>query len=134
MRKPYRNNQVRNKLEKKVYDSLCNILGKQPAYEKDTLEYTVPASTHKYTPDFRIRKNVYIETKGIWDKADRDKILLCREQHPEKIICMCFYNSNYKIYPGSKTTYGDWCDQNLIPWCDIKNGLPKEWFEDDNFN
>lgn len=129
MKKNYRNNKLRSKLEKKVHDSLCMILGKRPLYEKDTFEYVVPSSTHKYTPDFKVGKGFYIEAKGIWDKEDRDKMLLMKEQHPNITICMCFYNSKYKIYPKSKTTYGDFCNANGINWCDIKEGLPKEWFE-----
>jgi hypothetical protein len=106
------------------------ILGKRPAYEKDTFEYTVPAKTHKYTPDFKLKTGLYIESKGIWDQADRDKMLLMQNQHPEVIICMVFYNATYKIYPGSKTTYGDFCDKYFIPWCDIKEGIPKEWMNE----
>lgn len=129
MKKNYKNQKLRSKLEDRVRASLEAMLGKQVAYEKDTFEYTIPASVHKYTPDFKIKKGLYIEAKGIWDKADREKILLMLDQHPKTIICMVFYNATYKIYPGSKTTYGDWCDKHGIPWCDAREGIPKEWFE-----
>ena len=55
----------------------------EPHYEEQYLEYVVPQSTHKYTPDFVLPNGIIIETKGVWDAEDRKKHLLIREQHPE---------------------------------------------------
>lgn len=114
-----------------MYDELTEILGKKhikTAYEKVKLEYIIPESTHIYTPDFAIRENVFIETKGIFDRDDRKKMLLVKEQHPDVKIYLFFSNSNAKIYKGSKTSYGMWCDKYGFEYSDVKKGLPNEWF------
>lgn len=108
---------VRNRLEEKIQQVLNHVLQGRFGYETERLTYNIPASTHTYTPDFVIGNNTYIETKGIWDSADRKKMLLVKEQHPDKRFIMCFYNSNYRIYKGSKTTYSAWCDSHGLEWC-----------------
>lgn len=115
----WRNHGVRNKLESKVYDILEG-LPEFDGYETESLDYTIPSSNHKYTPDFKVG-DVYYETKGIWDSDDRKKMLLVRDQHPDKQFIMVFYNSNYKIYKGSKTTYAMWCDKHGIKWTTAKD-------------
>lgn len=132
MIKKYKNNKLRSTLEDKVAEELKKILGTDVSkyYEAETLEYTVPSKTRKYTPDFKLAEGVFIETKGIWDKEDRDKILLLKEQRPDIMILMLFWNANYKIYPKSKTTYGAFCHANGIQYADIKkDGVPKEWIK-----
>lgn len=96
-------------------------------YEKDKLEYEVPASMHKYTPDFKLRKNVYIEGKGRLLPSERKKHILVKEQNPEIEIMFFFENADKPIYKGSKTSYGDWCDKYGFKYTDLRNGLPKEW-------
>lgn len=54
----------------------------EPKYEQYYLEYVVPESKHKYTPDFVLPNGIIIETKGVWDAEDRKKHLLIKEQHP----------------------------------------------------
>jgi hypothetical protein len=83
-------------------------------YETDKLKYTIPASDHTYTPDFTIAPNIFLETKGIWDKKDRDKIILVLKQNPHIRIIMCFMNPNVKIRKGSPTSYYDFCIKNNI--------------------
>lgn len=100
---------------------------KRVVYERDKLAYTVPASEHKYTPDFKLHRNVYIEGKGRLLPSERKKHLLIKEQHPEIEIKFFFENADKPIYKGSKTTYGDWCDKNGFEWTDLKKGLPDEW-------
>ena len=129
----YGNPALKSKLEKRMYDELTEILGKKhikTAYEKIKLEYIIPESTHVYTPDFEIRKNVFIETKGIFDRDDRKKMLLVKEQHPDVTIYMFFSNSNAKIYKGSKTSYAMWCDKYGFEYSDVKKGLPDDWFKE----
>jgi len=123
----YRNKQLRNKLERKVRDLIVDR-GFTPRYETESLEYTIPASEHIYTPDFKLSANVYVEAKGIWDLEDRKKILLIQDQYPEVIVCMAFQNASYKINPGSKTTYAMWCEEHGIPYIDTRyEGIPEEW-------
>ena len=65
----------RSGLEEKVSDSL-RAFGIEPHYEEKYLEYIVPESKHKYTPDFVLPNGILIETKGVWDSEDRKKHIL----------------------------------------------------------
>jgi hypothetical protein len=85
----------------------------------------VPASQHKYTPDFKLREGIYIEGKGRLLPSERKKHLLVKEQNPDVEIVFFFENANKPIYKGSSTTYGDWCDKNGFRWTDLKSGLDK---------
>ena len=95
-------------------------------YEKDKIKYLVE---HTYNPDWKIRDNVYIETKGLWKAADRAKHLHIRTQHPEVTVYLVFQNPNNKLSRVSKTTYGEYCDKHGIEWATIDT-IPGEWFND----
>lgn len=82
-------------------------------YEANRLSYTVE---HKYTPDFTLGPNLYVETKGLFSAADRSKHLRVREQHPEVKVLFIFQNPNLKLSKASKTTYADWCKQHGFAW------------------
>lgn len=97
-------------------------------YEVDKLQYIVPASNHTYKPDFKLPSGNYIEAKGIFDRKDREKILLIKERYPKIKIFLAFQNARQKIYKSSKTTYADWCDKHGIEWS--HGGLKKEWLND----
>lgn len=139
--KPRRHNKgiYRSGLEKQVSDFLKKK--KIPfKYEESKIDYVVPESTHKYTPDFEITtksgKTIFIETKGIWDATDRKKHLLIREQHPELDIRLVFTNARAKIRKGSKTTYADICEGRGrapfkgVTWKYATRTIPKEWLEE----
>lgn len=99
-------------------------------YEDEKIVYTVPESKHKYTPDFKIVKGdkvMYIETKGRWVTADRKKLKLVKEQHPELDIRILFQNAKNRISKSSKTTYADYADKIGILWADKK--IPDSWLE-----
>lgn len=97
-------------------------------YENDTFEYRVE-ETRTYTPDWTILTTsgnwIYVEFKGVLDKATRKKMKLVKAQHPELDIRIVFEKAGNKIYKGSKTTYGMWADQHGFVWSD--NCLPKSW-------
>ena len=78
-----------------------------------------------YTPDFILDNGIIIETKGIFDSEDRRKHLEVRKQHPELDIRFVFSNSKGKLYKGSKTTYGDWCEKNDFLYA--HRLIPNEW-------
>ncbi len=104
-------------------------------YEVDNLPYTQPEVKRKYKPDFKIADDVYIECKGIFSLEDRKKMLLVKEQHPDKVFYILFYNAHQKLRKGSKTTYAEWCDKHGFIWADwFKSGrsIPKEWFDNNN--
>ena len=99
-----------------------------PHYEENYLEYKVPESIHKYTPDFVLPNGIIVETKGLWDSEDRKKHLLIKQQHPELDIRFVFNRSKTPIYKGSKTTYATFCQKNGIQFADKM--IPKEWLRE----
>lgn len=103
-------------------------LGVDSAYEAYEIEYIVPASKHKYTPDFVLPNGIVIETKGVWDAEDRRKHLLLKEQYPQLDIRFVFNRSKQKLYKGSKTTYGKFCEQHCIKYADKL--IPTEWVKE----
>jgi hypothetical protein len=112
----------------------ANIEGKRKvkaAYEVDTFEYLV-SETRKYTPDWTIitesGHKIYIEFKGVLDRATRKKMKLVKQQHPDLDIRIIFEKPGNKIMKSSKTTYGMWAEQWGFPWAD--NTLPREWLKE----
>lgn len=99
-------------------------------YEKDKLKYIQPEQARTYTPDWTIRENVFIETKGRFTGADRKKMLWVRDCAPEgTIIYLLFMRSSVTLSKSSKTSYGDWATKNNFVWADIKDIKTwKEWF------
>ncbi len=131
----------RSGLEKTTADEL-NQKGVVYSYEpKDgKIEYVVPESIHKYTPDFVITtksgKQIIIETKGIWDYADRNKHLLIRQQHPTLDIRFVFTRSKQRIRKGSSTTYQCICEGRGragfkgVHWNYADKTIPDAWLEE----
>ena len=63
-------------------------------FEETKLQYVKPQKTHTYTPDFYLPKQkIFIETKGLFTSADRQKMRLVKEQHPDKDIRFIFNNA-----------------------------------------
>ena len=107
----------------------------------DKVEYLIPSAFHTYNPDFVITtksgKEIIIEAKGVWDKIDRDKHMLIRQQHPELDIRFVFSYSKGKIRKGSKTTYRDVCEGKLrtkpfkgTTWKYADKLIPREWMDE----
>ena len=94
-------------------------------YEQHKIEYTKPATTHNYTPDFRLPNGIFVETKGRFVMEDRKKHILIKEQLPNLDIRFVFQNSKNKIRKGSKTTYADWCIKHGFKYAD--KTVPTEW-------
>jgi len=95
-------------------------------FEEAKLKYTKPQKIHTYTPDFFLpAQNIYIETKGLFSTADRQKMKLIKEQYPELDIRFIFSNAKAKINKKSKTTYGMWCDKYGFKYA--HKHIPKEW-------
>jgi predicted nuclease of restriction endonuclease-like RecB superfamily len=137
-KKKHNKNTYRSGLEDRVCEELKanNIVySYEPADKK--IPYTVPSSEHLYTPDFYITtksgKEIIIETKGIWDYADRVKHLLIRQQHPHLDIRFVFSRSKSRIRKTSKTTYADICNGLGRPpfkgviWKYHDQTIPHEW-------
>ena len=118
-------------LENKVSKGLLTS-GMSFDYEKNKLPYLTPVERHSYTPDFEDPSGIHIiEAKGRLTIADRKKMLLVREQYPDKIFYLVFGNARERLYKGSPTNYGEWAEKHDFKWCDFyRNGIPKEWFNE----
>lgn len=114
----------RSGLEERVAAELSSA-GIAVQYEQDTIKYVKPARNSRYTPDFKLPNGIYIETKGRFVTADRQKHLLLREQHPELDIRFVFSNPNARISKQSKTTYANWCDKHGFKYA--ARSVPASW-------
>lgn len=96
-------------------------------YEKFLIRYEKPATSHRYTPDFKLPNGIIIESKGRFVAADRKKHLLVKEQHPQIDIRFVFTRSASPITKGSKTTYADWCRKHGFQFADKR--IPEDWLK-----
>ena len=119
-------NGYRSGLEE-VVDSALKQHNIDGEYEKHKIKYTIPATDHTYTPDFRLPNGIFVETKGRFVVEDRKKHVLIRKQHPELDIRFVFQNSKNKIRKGSPTTYADWCVKHGFIYAD--KTIPQEWLD-----
>lgn len=95
-------------------------------YESQKLEYQPKPKI--YTPDFYLpEQDIYVEAKGFFSPADRQKMLLVIKQNMFCDIRMLFLRASNKLNRSSKTTYGSWCDKHGILWAD--GTIPLEWLE-----
>jgi len=119
---------VKNGLEEKAGDTLkAGGMDPDAIYESTKIKYIRPQSNHTYTPDWPLPNGVIVETKGLFELADRKKHLLIKAQHPDLDIRFVFSNSATKIGKKSKTSYGDWCTKNDFRFAD--KTIPKDWLE-----
>ena len=95
-------------------------------YETMKIAWVKPETHHTYTPDIILPSGIIVECKGRFDLADRQKMALVIEQHPELDIRICLQRANTKLRKGGKMTYGDWLDRKGIKWCE--KVIPKEWY------
>jgi len=114
----------RSGLEEKVGKQLEEA-GVNFRYEAFKVPYMVPATNHRYTPDYELPNGIVIETKGRFMAADRKKHVLIKDQHPELDIRFVFSNPYAKLRKGSPTTYADWCDKNGFKWA--AKWIPEDW-------
>ena len=113
----------RSGLEERVSEELDKS-GVKYEYETQKIKYRVEED-RTYTPDFILTNGIIVETKGRFTTADRKKHLLIQKQHPLLDIRFVFQNSRAKLYKGSKTTYGEWCDKWGFMYAD--KSIPEEW-------
>lgn len=107
-------------------------------FEKHSLGYLVPARNATYTPDFRLPDGTFVETKGRFVTADRQKHLLIQKQHPEIKIRFLFTNPNARISKTSRTTYAMWCEKHGYEYAKAatpaqrkkgQHSIPEEWIK-----
>lgn len=118
--------QLRSSYEDRIFEDLKKRKIRF-VYEPCTLSY-IPVKPKKYTPDFFISDyNIYIEAKGYFTSKDRTKMLLIKEQHPDKKFKLLFQNARNKLSKSSKTTYAMWAEQHGFEWAE--GMVPKEWLK-----
>jgi len=124
MSKPQRH-KFRSDYELQVAKKLAE-LGIKFEYEAHKLVYYPKPKV--YVPDFYLPdSDIYIEAKGFFSSADRQKMLLVIKDNPMLDIRMLFLRASNKLNRNSKTTYGSWCDRHKIQWADGQ--IPLEWLE-----
>jgi hypothetical protein len=120
-------NGYRSGLEEKIAQELLEA-GVDFEYEERVIKYTKPEKGSKYTPDFILPNGIIIETKGRFLTADRQKMILIKQQHPDLDIRFVFSRSAQKIGKKSKTTYAMWCEKNGYPYADVS--IPRKWLSE----
>ena len=99
-------------------------------YETETLNYVVPERKAKYTPDFVFTKRngtfMFVETKGRWTTADRQKMKHVLASNPGIDIRIVFQNPNQRLSKTSKTTYEEAARKMGIVHV-AKKDIPVEW-------
>ena len=118
----------RSGLEERIASQL-KASGVVYSYEKERLKY-IPVPKH-YTPDFILvgkNKKIYIETKGRFLAKDRTKHILVQEQYPDIDFRFIFSNSRQKLYKGSSTTYGRWCEKHGFVYAE--RNVPDIWLNE----
>lgn len=97
-------------------------------FEYEAYKLTYYPKPKTYTPDFYLPDSeIYVEAKGFFSPADRQKMLLVIRDNPFLDIRMLFLRASNKLNRSSKTTYGSWCDRHGILWADGQ--IPQEWWE-----
>ena len=103
------------------------------------ISYILPATKHTYTPDFWIKSSkgwIVVETKGIWDYADRLKHAQIKRIYPALDLRFVFTRSLTKTSKGAKQTYADICEgrgRGLfkgLKWQYANKKIPMEWLNE----
>ena len=123
--KQYMRHKFRSDYELKVAKYLAE---QEVNFEYETKKLSYQPKLKIYTPDFYLpEQDIYVEAKGFFSPADRQKMLLVIKQNPFCDIRMLFMRASTKLNRSSKTTYGNWCDKQGILWAD--GYVPLEWLE-----
>ena len=92
-----------------------NLAERKVVYEYEVHKIHYVPKPRVYTPDFYLpEQGIFVEAKGFFSPADRQKMLLVIKQNPTLDIRMLFLRASNKLNRTSKTTYGTWCDKHDI--------------------
>jgi len=117
----------RSSFESVIADQLKEA-GMGYGYETMKISYTWPARLSTYTPDFLLSNGIFIEVKGRFLTADRQKMVLVKQQNPDLDIRMVFMNAKMKISANSKTSYAAWCEKHGFKWAEKR--IPDSWLNE----
>lgn len=118
---------VRSPLELVIKKQLDSA-GAKYTFEAVKVDFTIPARSTFYRPDFLLANHILLEVKGEWTTEDRKKHKLIKEQHPDLDIRIVFGDARRKIGSTSQTSYALYCDRLGIPWA--HRNVPQEWLEE----
>lgn len=96
-------------------------------YEEEKIKW-LDSKVRTYTPDFVLENGIIIETKGRFVSTDRRKHKEVKKQYPDLDIRFVFSNSRAKLYKGSTSSYGDWCDSHGFLYSDKL--IPEDWVKE----
>lgn len=122
----------RSGLESKLSEQISKA-GYEVLYEQEKIKYIVPERNAKYCPDFKLIKKdgspLWIESKGLFPVGDRQKHIHIKNEYGDAVdIRFVFSNARAKLYKGSKTTYGEWCEKHGFQYS--HKWIPDSWFEE----
>ena len=100
--------------------SVAKYLAEQGVkFEYESKKISYQPKLKIYTPDFYLpEQDIYVEAKGFFSPADRQKMLLVIKQNMFLAIRMLFLRASNKLHRSSKTTNGSWCDKQGRLWAD----------------
>lgn len=121
MRQVRRKAVEKNGFKSKFEATFAALVAERATYETSKLKFIEPEKHRTYTPDWTVNEYTFIEQKGYFTAEDRNKMLLVRDQHPDKKFYMLFMNPHAKIHKNSQTTYAEWCDKHNFVWASLRD-------------
>ena len=120
-------NKRRSRLEQK-FEYILNDLNVPYTYETTVIPYIIPESKHKYTIDWSLDNQLFIETKGwLSSSTERQKYELIKKQYPNLDLRFVFANPN-KYCGGTKYSHATWAKKQGFKYCSINDyETIKEW-------
>lgn len=103
-------------------------MGVDVSFETIKIKYSVPETSHTYTPDFTLPNGILVETKGKLEPKDRAKHKFVKFQNPLYDIRFVFMRPNDRINKGSPTTYAMWAEKEGFKWA--ARLIPSEWLKE----
>lgn len=117
----------RSGLEEKIANQISQS-GQTFAFEKFKIKWTKPESKHTYKPDFLLKNGIIVETKGLFQTSDRQKMKRIKEMYPALDIRFVFSNAQARIAKKSKTTYAMWAEANGFGFA--HRDIPLAWLNE----
>lgn len=118
----------RSKFEEMVWNDLLDRNHKGE-YEPHKIDYIVPESYKRYTPDIVLDNGICIECKGWFPLKDRKKMIFVRSSNPHLDIRFIFMDADVKIRKNSPTTLGTWATNHRFLWA--RDTIPEGWINEE---
>lgn len=120
MGRAIRSGKYRSRFEAAVAKRLKES-GRVFRYEPEQLRYEHKnGSSHFYKPDFVLEDGSIVEAKGELTKADREKLVAVKQQHPGRFISFVFQDGGKTVQRGGKKTYREWAVEQGFGVLDVE--------------